>query len=84
MGLRGLCDHNRAKTLHILFSGCKKLHIHVSDNLSNGYIETQNCTVPPLSSHSPTQNERWHLALSDKHRETDVFDTEAKRQLNRS
>ena len=47
MGLHGLSDRIRAKKLHILFSGCKKLHLHVSVSFSYAYIGTQNCTVPP-------------------------------------
>src|SRR5215813_7162570 len=34
--------------LHSLFSGCKKLHIHVSVSLSNSYTETQHCPLPPM------------------------------------
>src|ERR1041384_7532965 len=34
--------------LHILFSGCKNLHMHVSVSLSKSYTETQHCTLPPI------------------------------------
>src|SRR5215475_15018452 len=34
--------------LHILFSGCKTLHIHVSVSLSKSSTETQHCPLPPF------------------------------------
>src|SRR5262245_55312532 len=39
--------------LHILFSGCKTLHIQVSVSLSKSSTETRNCPLPPIRAMTP-------------------------------